>query len=266
MPLDEFKNKFKFDESRHLCFGVERELYITRDGEFFPLADEILKSIDHDMFPSTWTHEFSACALEQTIGPAQIEKLHETILAMDESKDMIEKQFDVKLQAFEVAPENLPDDVYPDPSGRYQAIQDTSPEELVDAARRTCGIHVHIGIGNHSDALQVHQTLCNESFMEYLLSIGDNSNRERIELMKHFTEWTFDSFSSWQDFYDHLEKKNLLHDIKSYRPLIRLTRHGTIEFRMFGSTNSKELIEFYIKTCYNLVKFALKNIELKNSI
>lgn len=259
MPIDDFKKLFSFDPQYHLYVGIERELYITRDGEFLPLADDILRSIGDMQFPSTWTHEFSACALEQTIGPVKFENLHDTVVAMDISKSMIEQKFDVELLAYEVAPNNLPSTVYPDPTGRFGTIVETASSELVDAALRTGGIHIHIGIASHDQALRVHQKLSNETVLEYLLSIGDNSNRERIDLIQHFTDWSVDSFTSWSDFYEYIKSKDLLQDLKSYRPLIRISKHGTIEFRMFGSTNSRELIEFYVKTCHGLVSFALNS-------
>ncbi len=258
MPFDTFKKQFNFNPEYRLHIGIERELYITRNGEFLPIADEILQQISGIEFPTTWTHEFSACALEQTIGPAPFESISDTIITMDISKSMIESKFNVQLLAYEVAPQDLPDAVYPDPTGRYETIVQNESDELLDAARRTGGIHIHIGLADHDEALRVHKKLSNETVQEYLLSIGDNSNRERIELIQHFTDWSVDSFSSWEEFYEHIKDKDLLHDLKSYRPLIRISKYGTIEFRMFGSTNSRELIEFYVRTCYNLVCFALK--------
>ena len=90
MPIEIFKQQFSFKPEYHLHVSIERELYITRAGEFLPLADEILNSINDMQFPTTWTHEFSACALEQTIGPVDFENLHDTIVAMDISKSMLE--------------------------------------------------------------------------------------------------------------------------------------------------------------------------------
>ncbi len=82
----------------------------------------------------------------------------------------------------EVAPENMPLDVYPDPTGRYQEITRNMPRHILLAACRVIGTHIHIGMPDHETALRVYNSVV-PHYME-LCEKGNGSFGERLAIYR----------------------------------------------------------------------------------
>ena len=153
----------------------------------------------------------------------------------------------------------MPLDVYPDPSGRYREIIKNMPREILLAACQVTGTHIHIGMPDHETALKVYNAVVKH--MTVLREKGNGSFGERIRIYKMVApNWESLPYRDWNDFYDSAVKFGFENDPRRCWNLIRISVHGTIEFRMFGSTPSFERIiswarsaKFAKKRCYKLI-------------
>jgi gamma-glutamyl:cysteine ligase YbdK (ATP-grasp superfamily) len=145
----------------------------------------------------------------------------------------------------------MPLDVYPDPTGRYQKITRDMPREVLTAACRIIGTHVHIGMPDHETALRVYNRLC--PYFEHLCEMGNGSFGERLAIYRQMApKYKPTPYESWEDFYGSACKKGFVEDPRKCWTLIRISVHGTIEFRMFGATDNHERIVRWATKCHEL--------------
>lgn len=244
--MKKFLAKFDFREDRHLMIGVERECFLTRNGQILPIAPEIVAAINH---PSVG-YELSACQLEYRIGPSKINDIQNDLEAMERLIRQAERKFDFKCNFLEVAPDDMPLDIYPDPGGRYQKIVKTMPEDVLLAACQVTGTHIHIGMGDADTALDVYNKVIR--YWERLSALGDNSNGKRLSLyQKVAPNFIPSKYGSWEEFYQSAVERGFAENPRNCWDIIRISKHGTIEFRMFGSTDDLDLIKIWIHACYS---------------
>lgn len=252
--MENFKNRFNFDPQKSLFIGVERECFLTnKKGVIVPISPPILKELnDYARFG----YELSACQLEERIGPCIIEELEKLLIKNDTFLKKAEKKFGFKRLHVEVGPENIPLDVYPDPSGRYQRITQNMPREILLAACRVTGTHVHIGMPNHETALKVYNSVI--KFMALMCEKGNGSFGERLRIYRIMApQWESPQYENWEDFYKTAVKSRFDSDPRRCWNLIRISAHGTIEFRMFGSTSSFERIISWARFCRDICEKAM---------
>ena len=155
---------------------------------------------------------------------------------------------------FEVGPEDMSLAVYPDP--RYQRISATLSREVLSAACRVIGTHVHIGMPDHEVALKVYNSVVEK--VDELCEIGDGSSGRRLDLYRLMApQWRPMRYDSWENFFEVAQEENFSEDPRHCWTLIRISPHGTIEFRMFGSTDSLEKIIDWAKTCHRICMEAM---------
>lgn len=255
--IKDFLQKFNFDPNKKLYVGIERESFTTRDGKIIPLTPEVLPLIElmQPRFQS-FGYELSACQLEMRYGPYHISEVHDGVtLAFNELKE-IEKQLNFSCYFSDTAGQEIPLDVYPDPTGRYAKIASSLSRDVLYAACYIAGTHVHIGMPNAEDALNVYNNVCKHVWD--LVKIGDNSKGERINYYKLMTSNLEPSphknIDAWVK--DALDK-NYFEDPRKNWSLIRLSIHGTIEFRMFGSNPDLSKIYQWVNTCRDLCNMYL---------
>ena len=110
---------------------------------------------------------------------------------------------------------------------------------------------------DHESALQVYNYAVGH--YQELCRIGNGSFGERLDLYKvmapdHVPEY----YASWDHFVEVAKAKGFIEDPRKCWTLIRISTHGTIEFRMFGSTNSIERIVKWASYCKEICSNALK--------
>jgi gamma-glutamyl:cysteine ligase YbdK (ATP-grasp superfamily) len=151
----------------------------------------------------------------------------------------------------EVAPLDMPLDVYPDPTGRYQRIIKDMPQQILSAACRVVGTHVHIGMPDADTALNTYNKVV--PYCEELCLMGDGSSGDRLDLYKTMApDYQPVPYETWEAFHVEAVEKGFDVDPRKCWHLIRISKHGTIEFRMFGATHDLQKIVAWTKRCHEL--------------
>lgn len=246
--MEEFMRRFRFDPKKSFLVGVERECFLTREGKIAPIASEVLARLPKS---GRFGYELSACQLEERIGPCHVDEVGNELLANDMILSLAEKKLRFSRLHAEVGPEDMPLDVYPDPSGRYAEISRKMPREVLLAACQVIGTHVHIGMPNHEIALDIYNEVIKHCGM--LCAKGDSSSGRRLAIYRIVApEADPKPFGSWKHFHEVAIQKGFENDPRRCWTLIRISVHGTLEFRMFGATPSFETIVGWAKLCRNL--------------
>lgn len=255
--LEEFMKKFEFREKGKLLVGIERECHLVGpNGKIAPIAPIVLEKLsDRKKFG----YELSACQLEDRIGPTNISSIKNELRNNDKIIEKTLMQLGYGRSRLEVGPDDMPLDVYPDPAGRYQRITKSMPKNILLAACRVIGTHVHIGMPDHDSAIAVYNGTI-EHFDE-LCATGDGSLGKRLELYKIMApNYMPTPYKSWDHFCKTAVKKDFFSDPRKCWTLIRISIHGTIEFRMFGTTNNLDRIKQWTEKCHGLCQRVLSSI------
>ncbi|MFA7252699.1 MAG: glutamate-cysteine ligase family protein [Candidatus Paceibacterota bacterium] len=259
--MHRFRNLFVFNAENAMRVGVEREAFIIdSDGEIIPTANSILKYLNRHVpiHSEHYGYELSACQIESRIGPHHLQdierQLFETEACLTDCLSEMNRGW--RLSHKEVAPETMPLDVYPDPSGRYQEIVKSMPREVLSAACRVIGTHVHVGMPDHETALMVYNSVVGQT--EKLCQLGDKSRGERLKIYKVVApNCQPPIYRNWRDFHSQAVAKGFNYDPRKCWTLIRISKHGTIEFRMFGATADIREIVSWVRCCHSLCEQAL---------
>jgi hypothetical protein len=249
-----FLGKFNFDPEKTLFVGIERESFTARDGTILPLTPEILPLIQEDCPEfQRFGYELSACQLEMQYGPYKMKDAYCGLILADDELTRIQKKFNFKCYFADIADQDIPLDVYPDPTGRYGILVATLKPEVLHAACYVAGTHIHIGMPSATDALRVYNQVCNHT--EELIESGDNSNGERLRyyslMSKAVNPVTHMDTNSW---FTHAVSSGHDRNPRNCWTLIRISIHGTIEFRMFGSTPDLKKVHEWASMCHDLCK------------
>lgn len=253
--MDNFMKRFNFKKELAGFIGIERESFLTNlEGDIVPIAPEVLKIlVDRQRFG----YELSACQLEDRIGPCEIYEVKNKLTINELEIKKVERKLGFRRNHNEVAPKSIPLDIYPDPTGRYQKIAENISKETLLAACRVIGTHIHIGMPDFDTALRVYNQVCDD--WERLCVIGDGSDGERLKIYKLMApDYIPRRYKSRQDFYENASQKGFVLDPRRCWNLIRISVHGTIEFRMFGATDDLEKIVGWTQECHKLCSLAIK--------
>lgn len=276
MTIDQFKSLFKYDPSKVGYLGVERECFIVdADEKIVPSAEEVLAGLESGIQITPWHphwaiqissvvrnkdrafgYELSACQMGSRIGPCRLEDLNNQLQYRDKQLESALRHYDLHALHVEVGPEDTPLDVYPDPTGRYQRLTKNMPREILSAACRVIGTHVHVGMRDHDMALRVYNYVVRH-FAE-LCELGNGSFGERLAIYKQMApDYEPKPYASWEEYYQTALLKGFAEDPRKCWTLIRISVHGTIEFRMFGATDSTARIVKWATRCRDLCQAAL---------
>lgn len=244
-----FMAKFAFRPEGAGLIGTEREGFITDPaGNIVPWAPRIL---EHLPDRKSFGYELSACQLEDRVGPVDIQDLLPAFMANERMLARAEKILGFKRLYIDVAPENMPLDIFPDPTGRYQLITANMPLHILSAACRVAGIHFHVGMPDHTTALRVYNGVIKNC--ERLCQMGDKSGGKRLAIYQMMApDYMPQPYESWAHFHEIARAKGFEEDPRKCWCYIRISVHGTIEFRMFGSTDDLKEILAWAKECHKL--------------
>lgn len=254
--MREFLERFNFRLGGKMLVGIERECFlINGSGKISPISPEVLKVLTDDV---RFGYELSACQLEDRVGPCKIEDLRSALMANEVEIKKAEKKLGFTRSFAEVAPDDIPLDVFPDPTGRCQEIVKKMPSRVLLAACQVIGTHVHIGMPDHETALKVYSHAI-KSFDE-LCRLGDLSDGKRLEIYR-IVEKDLEppQYSSWEDFYSESLERKFTDNPRDCWHIIRISVHGTIEFRMFGATHDIEVVNGWAEKCHEICNQAIKS-------
>lgn len=272
--FDQFQSQFRFDTRHYAAVGVERESFLFRGGKIAPIAAEVLERLGctwraapllRKLFPhlNRFGYELSACQLENRVGPVAVHEIGEvcrvkqSLLENDLAIAKAEQELGFRSRYFEVGPADMPLDVYPDPEGRYARLAQVMPEQMLRAACRTAGTHVHIGMYDPHSAVQAYRALAKNA--DRLCAMGDGSGGERLELYRQVApDCAPPLYRSWQDFYEDAIEKGFASNPRDNWRLVRITRRGTVEVRVFGATGDTDRIVEWVEECWRIAMVALQ--------
>lgn len=247
----QFLEQFKFDPGKNLMVGIERECYlINKDDEIAPLAVKVLNHLGFQN--GHFGYELSACQLEWRIGPCLLSVLKDRLVSDEAILEEAEKKIGFKRHLIELsAKDEIPLEVYPDPAGRYERIVKKFSKSVLSAACRAMATHIHIGMPDHQTALRVYNVVV--SHFEKLCQLSGRCLDNYGIVMPNYIPL---HYNNWKDFYDLAIKNGFTDNPRSCWHMIRLSVHGTIEFRMFRATESLDEIVSWTTFCRELCKKA----------
>jgi hypothetical protein len=273
--LQDFMSQFKFDPSLAGCVGVERECFLYPLDTSAPFSNGPVNEAERALryiHKQTWLqepdnfwsgdnvqidpkdhvgYEFSACQLETRTAPTLICGLEYELTYIAERVAWSLENLKLRPVYEEVAPESMPLDVYPDPSGRYKELAKRMSREKLAAACRVIGTHIHIGMPNHKTALRVYNRVIAHTGL--LTKIGDGSRGERMRLYRVVKpDCDPCPYESWSAFHQHALASGFADNPRDNWQLVRITKYGTIEFRMFGATESSARVATWAQMCHGL--------------
>ena len=228
--------------------GVERERFLSKGAKIVPRAEEFLAIIKDPL----WTYELSACQIEDRTPPLQgINKIKEALKTNDCRGQVIASRLGLDISTLEVAGKGMPLTVYPEP--RYLRIKTQISQESLSAACRVTATHFHFGMPDLLTAIRVANML--RRHLNYFCDLGDHSNGERLRLYKKMaTHWEPPHYKNSQHFFAVAKNQRFMENLRDCWHLIRISKHGTVELRMFGVTEDLNEICGWIETIRDLIK------------
>lgn len=240
--IEKFLLRYRFNPKMKGMVATERERFIVdQNGMPVPKSEILLKNSKNRMR----TYEFSACQIEDRTLPKSDDT--DILLALLKNEnDGIETahRLGFHLVPYEVAPEDMPLDVYPDP--RYLAIRKTLTPEVVSAACRVGSVQILLGAENWETALQIYQNA--RQHLNELCKAGDHSNGLRMKLYRKMAPRSQPpDYRNVSDVFEDARSENFLLSHKNNWRILRFHPYGYVEFRMFGNTPYLDEIMYWIE-------------------
>ena len=245
-----FTKKYSWRPEYALQVGVERERYITdQAGTIVPRAESALKELND---PQHFSYEFSACQLEDKVGPCSLSDLRDKLIANEAKIRATLSGLGLKFLFQPVGPVDMPSDIYPDPTGRYQRIASrVLTAKQAHLARRVTSTHVHVGMPDPNSALRVYNSVIRH--LPELSAAGDLSNGQRLRLYQAlYPSAEPPAYKSWRQLYERAKQIGFAKDIGRCWDLIRISSFGTVEFRLFDSTEDIDKVVNWTRQCHHL--------------
>lgn len=273
MQYATFLNQFNYNPALAGYVGVERECFIVdKANKIVPAAPQVLTALDRGIQLRPWHphwaqqigafvknrdgafgYELSACQIESRVGPCELDELATRLQTRQHDLDAALQFFGLSALHTEVGPEDMPLDVYPDPTGRYQKIVEGLPVEILRAACRVTATHIHVGMPDHETALRVYNHVI--QYYGELCELGNGSFGERLAIYRMMApDYHPQPYASWEAYYESALEKGFAGDPRKCWTLIRISKHGTIEFRMFGATADIGRIVTWATRCHEICR------------
>lgn len=234
MTFEDFIKQIDFRTKGTL--GCELEMFFVKTigghSQFLPYAARFLKAVNDPK----WTHELSACQIELRSAPQYDPCMIKSELQLSlEFGRLIALAMGVQLHFVEVAPEYIPLNVFEE-NPRYEDIARNMREDVLRAACRVAGLHVHYGIKNWQHGIKVHNKFAENT--DYFLKLGDMSgDGRRMKLYSVvYSDWRPKLIETPEHFYHIAMEKGFADNLRNNWSGIRISQHGTVEIRLFGAT------------------------------
>ena len=239
-------------------FGIERERFIVNaQGKIIPAIGELLPCVhrlarERGLSENLFSFELFAGQIEDRTPPCcNLEAIRTALsandgvlleaasslgLAFDHSKFVDEEM----VVAFEVNPFDE----------RHRRIWASIPNDRRIAASVIAAVHVHISVADE-EAVRI-LNLCRKDVIDRLIAVGDHLSLKRINAYRMMAETDgvppeFVSFSEVMAYITSKGGEKNVWDLVRYKPSTK-----TVEFRMFGATQSIEEILGYVKACQDV--------------
>lgn len=242
--------------------GVERESFMMRNGSIVPLINELLPKLhrfcDENNIPiDRFGYELFAGQVEDRTGGE--DSVDEVMRVLGENEQILRDvggRLGLQFRCVEyVTEEELGKLVVNSFSERHQQIWSEIPHERKVAASQVAAIQVHVSVGQVEAARVLNY--CRKGVIDELVQLGDFSGGKRLAAYRTMAEVYGDPpiFRTVSELMEYINEKGGerdVWDLVRYKPST-----GTIEFRMFGATESDEDVRLFIEKAYYLVEFVL---------
>jgi len=243
--FEKFLAKYAFLEEGKGLLGAEIEFFLTKDRDSFEPVPQVAEFLER-MDKKVWGYELSACQVEYHTNPAKtVAEVVADLRAGWRAGVARASEIGRVLVAKEVAPANMSLAVYEE-DARYVALAKTLPENVLRAACQVAGTHLHIGVGNFSEALCVYNKLA--EYTEEFIVAGDHSNGERIRLYQVMAPNARPPrYASLEQLYETAKDQRFVDDPRSCYHFVRFNPKGTVEIRAYGTTNNFEEVRQWLE-------------------
>ena len=246
MNFKMFMDQFAYRQTKAGYIGIEREAFLL------DCADRIVPHVRHilpEFNSEDYDYELSASQLEHRIGPTDTVNLRRDLVS--QANEMRRKLSELRMDLLYVGagPTSVPLDHHP--CDRYNEIVALMPKRVLKAAVRVAGTHIHIGMPDRLTALATYNRVVDHT--DELCEMGDQSNGERRRLFSIITNnLTPKKQPTWYEYYQTAMNEEFHDDLGKCWWWIRISRFGTIEFRMFDTTESVDQIVEWANYCHKL--------------
>ena len=252
MNPEQFFAHFNFRPELRFALGLEHEAFLT-DGNDRPVpqAPTFLEGLGPD-----WGPELSACQVE--FHPANpMRSIGDLVQGFKAALVLGKKRaraIGLEYLTQEVAPADMPFDVYP--LDRYRRIVGRISRQQFEAACRVASTQLHIGVGSLTEAIAVYNHLV--ARLDELVELGDESEGRRLELYKVMAvNWQPPVYESTSHFFKVACEQGFAEDPRSCYHLVRISRHGSVELRMFDATEDVSKLTEWAKLIQSAARLVL---------
>ena len=243
--------------------GVERERFIIdpKTNIVVPAIDRLLPEIKHvsKIFGTSedfFGYELFAGQIEDKTPPCvTLKNLRESLVKNDAVLKEVAGRIGLGLDCSEIIEkERMPDlKVNPFDARHKKEWRSYSPKMRRDISS-LADVDVHLSVTENQAVALIN--FCRKRIIDRLIEIGDHSsgrrmNRYRFIIQSDGVPPVFSDFSHLMRYIEsHNGEKNIT-DLVKYRPSIK-----TVEFKMFGATESVEEVVGYVKACLKLLRLS----------
>ena len=254
--VQDFVQMFQFDESKAFNVGVERESFLCSmdTNVVVPEAYTAYKVLRQSSLAQHFTPELSACQIEYRTSPVLLPLLQIQLEELDKELQRLLSTVGLYGDYIELAPDSIPTAVYPNQRGKD--VSERLTKETLLAACRVAGTHVHVGMPDLETAILVYNHVIKH--LKRLIQLGDFSAGERLRLYMLVAGSPFQGMLGGEEhFYSIAIQEQFAANPRDWWALVRISVHGTIEFRPFGSVASADTIVNWASYCHYLCLEAL---------
>lgn len=249
--LSDFLALFNFQPELRFHLGVEMEYLLMRNGQPVPAAEQVLAKLGHTSF----TYELSACQIEHRTKPVHTPRMAEEacVIGREQLRTTVQCM-GLSLRTLAVAPASMPLDTYSD--ARYAEIARLLGRDKLLAACRVMGTHIHVGVGNAREAVLVYNALV--AAVPTLSALCGPRNNQRLGLYRTVQPCcdppTYASLRAW---YLQAQQDGFAVNPRNCWHLVRISRHGTVEVRLFPATGNSRNIRRWAAVVQQIARAAV---------
>lgn len=239
-------------------YGIERERFIIdSSGRIISAIGILLPKVQvlarkNGLPENLFSHELFAGQIEDRILPcSNMEEIRKSLMLNDRIMSDAAKQLDLAFDCSEIVEASRIIDLEVNPfDPRHKQIWQSISRERKIAASIVAAVHVHLS-ATEDEAVKL-LNLCRENAIDLLINVGDHSNRARINAYRAMaeTDGVPPIFPFFADVISYINAKGgekNVWDLVRYKPSTQ-----TVEFRMFGATQSVEEVLGYVRACVDI--------------
>jgi gamma-glutamyl:cysteine ligase YbdK (ATP-grasp superfamily) len=239
--------------------GVEREWFMMHDGRVVPRIDELLPRLyrfceENNLPEELFGYELFAGQVEDRTRPEEsVDGVMRALAENERVLRVVGAGIGLEFRCVEyLTEEELGELVVNGFSERHRRIWAEIPHARKVAASQVAAIHVHVRVTPEEAVRALNR--CRRSVIDEFAAMGDFSGGKRLSAYRTMaeTDGVPPEFSNTAELMAYIEKRGgerNVWDLVRYKPAT-----GTIEFRMFGTTESGADIRRYVEKARLLVE------------